>query len=350
MKKIKKILSLLCFIIVTFLLSVSVFSTDYVYNNDKRKEINFNDLELYVGGMPFGVKIQTKGLQVIKFSEENAPAKLAGIKIGDYIIKVNDSNINTIEDFTKEINKTKGKEICVTVIRNEKEIKINLKPSFSRDEGKYKTGIWVKDSTSGIGTITYINPENNAFGGLGHGICDSTTGKVLPLSRGIVLDVTINGVLKGQIGKAGELKGTFNAKKIGVLNENSSCGVFGYLSNTPKSPENKMKLCTKENIKEGNAYIWCTLGNEEPQKYTVQISDININNENAKNFKVKITDKRLLERSGGIVQGMSGSPVIQNGKLVGAVTHVLINNPTEGYGIFIENMLNAAQMPLAKAS
>ena len=343
MNKLKKFICLLCVLVFAFILSVNTFAIDYVYNSNKNAELDFKNIELYVGGMPFGVKIQAKGLQVIKFADDNAPAQAAGIKIGDTITKVNEKEIITIEDFTKEINKCNGNEITITVLRGNKELTFKLKPTYSRDEGKYKTGIWIKDSTSGIGTVTFINPENNEFGGLGHGICDSTTGNVIPLSRGIVLDVTINGVLKGQIGKAGELKGTFNTKKIGVLSDNSTCGVFGYLTTEFNSPEEKMKLCPKEELKEGEAYIWCTLGNEAPQKYSVQISDICLNNGNTKNFKVKITDKRLLDRSGGIVQGMSGSPIIQNGRLVGAVTHVLINNPTEGYGIFIENMLSASK-------
>ena len=341
MKFSKKLLTVLCFLIVALSLCINVFATDYLYNSNKHSDADFKDLELYVGGMPFGVKFQNKGLQVIKFASDDSPAKIAGVKIGDIITKVNNKEINSIEDFTKEINLYKENEVNLSILRNGKNINVKLKPKYEVDEGKYKTGIWIKDSTSGIGTITYINPKNNAFGGLGHGICDNATGDIIPLSRGIVLDVTINGVLKGQIGKAGELKGIFNAKKIGVLNENSTCGVFGYLSDTIKSPENKMKLCPKEEVKEGEAYIWCTLSNEEPQKYTVQISDINTNQGNVKNFKVKITDEKLLERAGGIVQGMSGSPIIQNGRLVGAVTHVLVNNPTEGYGIFIENMLNA---------
>ncbi len=350
MKFNKKILCLISFILVFLCFASSVGAIDYVYNKKDKTETDLSDIELYPGGMPFGVKIQIKGLQVVKFNEGNSPARSAGIKPGDLITKVNNIEIESIENFSNLINKSNGKDITITVVRNDKEINFKVKPIYDSDEGKYKTGVWIKDSTSGIGTVTFINPENNAFGGLGHGICDSYTGKVIELSRGTVLDVKINGVLKGQIGKAGELKGTFNTKKIGTLNKNSACGVFGFLSSMPTAPENKLKLCPKNEVKASNAYIWCTLSDEAPQKYSIQISDIDLSNGGYKNFKIKITDKRLLERSGGIVQGMSGSPIIQDGRLVGAVTHVLINDPTEGYGIFIENMLNAAQMPLAKAS
>lgn len=343
MKKTKKFLSLFSFLIILVIFALNVSAKDYIYNSNKTENVDLSQIELYPGGMPFGVKIQTKGLQVIKFIDNYSPAKNAGIRPGDIIIKVNNTEINTIEDFTNQVNKNGQSNITITVLRNDKELSFKVTPIYSQSEGKYKTGIWIKDSTSGIGTVTFINPENNAFGGLGHGICDSINGRVIPLSHGTVLDVKINGVLKGQVGKAGELRGIFNTKKIGTLSANSSCGVFGLLSTGLSCPENKMKLCFKENLKEGDAYIWCTLGDEKPQKYSVQISNIDISNNNTKNFKVKITDKNLLERTGGIVQGMSGSPIIQDGKIVGAITHVLINNPAEGYGIFIENMLS--EMP-----
>ena len=201
--------------------------------------------------------------------------------------------------------------------------------------------MWLKDSTSGIGTVTFIDPDTNIFGGLGHGICDINNGALIPLSKGIIMDVTINGVNKGKIGAAGELKGSFKLKKIGSLMNNTGCGVFGVLTeNCVKSPEELINICPKEEVKEGDAYIWCTLSNGEPQKYAIRIYNIDTTNATVKNFKIKVTDPLLISKTGGIVQGMSGSPIIQDGKLVGAVTHVLINDPTSGYGIFIENMLN----------
>ena len=165
------------------------------------------------------------------------------------------------------------------------------------------------------------------------------------------MDVTINGVIKGKSGIAGELKGAFEAEKIGKLYKNTECGVFGVLSgNSINSPVGLVNVCKKSDVQPGEAYIWCTLDQGGPQKYKIEIINIDHTDTNTKNFKIKVTDNTLLEKSGGIVQGMSGSPIIQNGKLVGAVTHVLINDPTMGYGIFIENMLNAANIPMAKAS
>lgn len=338
MKKQKLLLCILSIFLLSLLLALPIFSQD--------KSINkYENLELYVGGMPFGAKIISNGLTVVKFSEtqgENASAAyIAGLREGDIITKINGISVNTIEDYSKLVNKNGGNQMKITVLRNKQELTFNVYPKYSNDEGKFKTGIWVKDSTSGIGTITYINPNTNEFGGLGHGICDSINGKVIPLNKGIVTDVTINGVTKGQIGIAGELKGSFKNTIIGSLKKNTPCGVFGkLLSKSYNSPEELMKICPKGEVKEGDAYIWCTLGLDKPQKYKISIINIDTSNSYTKNFKVKITDEKLLERSGGIVQGMSGSPIVQNGRLVGAITHVLINDPTQGYGIFIENMLD----------
>lgn len=344
MNKTKKYLSGMSIVLVFVLLIAPCFSIATSAENYNQSQLS--ELELFVGGMPFGVKIISKGLTVVKFSDdEGASASAAmesGIKIGDIIVKINDKDINTIEDFSQEVEKSSGNELKVEIIRNGKPYTFYVKPKYSTDDGKFKTGVWVKDSTTGIGTITFINPETHTFGGLGHGICDSSTGKIIPVSKGLVMNVGINGAIKGISGTAGELKGTFLSKKIGTLIKNTDCGVFGIISSKAiTSPEGKMKIATKDEILEGKAYIWSTVDEGEPEKYEIEIFSIDKSNSSTKNFRIKVTDKKLLEKTGGIVQGMSGSPIIQNGKLVGAVTHVLINDPTQGYGIFIENMLNS---------
>ncbi len=310
------------------------------------KTTDLSKIELYPGGMPFGVKIISRGLTVVGFSSTQgkgaSPAFKAGIRIGDSIIKLNDHPISSIDEFTTLVSSYEGKEICITVLRGGEPLCFSFCPERSAEDGTYKTGIYVKDSTSGIGTITFINPVTGAFGGLGHGICDSSSGRLASLSKGIVMGASINGVIKGQVGTAGELKGCFDAKKIGSLYRNSTHGVFGTISlSSINPPEGKLHVATKEEIKCGEAYIWCTLDENGPQKYTVSISDIDVSSSSIKNFRVKVTDPKLLLKTGGIVQGMSGSPIIQNGKIIGAVTHVLINDPTQGYGIFIENMLSS---------
>lgn len=362
MKKSRFLISLFLTVLIVFSLSLPSFAAEYaqawasdelsssIETSQKAvtggKTTDLSKIELYPGGMPFGVKIISKGLIVVGFSktegEDASPAFSAGVRKGDVILSVNGNDINSIEDFVAKVSASDGKEITLTVLRGSDRLDFTFAPKFSKDEGKYKTGLWVKDSASGIGTVTFINPDTNSFAGLGHGICDSSNGKLISLSRGIVMDVTVNGVVKGKVGAAGELKGQFNPKKIGSLTLNSDCGVFGLLSKDAlKSPEGKMKICPKEEVRVGEAYIWCTLDSSCPQKYKVELSDIDTNGGVMKNFKVKITDPSLIEKAGGIVQGMSGSPIIQNGRIVGAVTHVLINDPTQGYGIFIENMLNA---------
>lgn len=333
--------------IFSLFLAVILFVPCFITTSFASENTNdFSNIELYPGGMAFGVKISSPGLTIVKFTSKRgndiSSAYQAGLREGDIITKVNGKKVNSIENFVNEIDKAGSNTIEIVAIRNNQELKFKVKPKYSTEDGKYKTGIWAKDSTTGIGTVTFINPGNNSFGGLGHAICDSSSGRIIPLAKGTVMDVSINGVIKGEVGSAGELKGAFLNKRIGVLNKNCSCGVFGVLSSASITPkEDKMKICKKEDIKEGDAYIWCTLDEKGPQKYKVKISNIDYSNSSIKNFKVKITDPQLIKTAGGIVQGMSGSPIIQDGKIVGAVTHVLINDPTSGYGIFIENMLNS---------
>ncbi len=360
MKKTKIILSVLLSLFIIFLMCVPAFaseasveftngeafgSLDTLVSSIQRQNTAYINKKLYVGGMPFGVRILSKGLSVVGFAEENgqslSPAYDAGIRLGDIVIKVNSYDISSIEDFSKRLNENGNRPVSLTVERNGKNLNFTFTPKYYSKDKSYKAGLLLKDSTSGIGTVTFIDPETNIFGGLGHGICDANSGALIPLSKGIIMDVTINGVNKGKIGTAGELRGSFKLKKIGSLMNNTSCGVFGLLSdNCVKSPESLMNICPKNQVKEGDAYIWCTLSDGAPQKYAIQISNIDTTSSSAKSFKIKVVDPLLLSKTGGIVQGMSGSPIIQNGRLIGAVTHVLINDPTTGYGIFIENMLN----------
>ena len=327
-------------VLLTILLFVPTFSiTTYA-----REIKNLEKIELVTGGMPFGVKISSPGLTVVKFTStkgKNASsAYLAGLREGDIITHVNDERVTSIEGFINEIDKAGANTIKLVAQRNGKEMTFLVKPRYSKDDGRYKTGIYIKDSVAGIGTVTFIDPETNTFGGLGHAISDSSNGKPTEFTQGAIMDVKINGVIKGAVGTPGELKGAFSTKRTGKLLKNCNSGVFGVLSNSSAyNTSEKLTVCPKEEIKEGEAYIKCTLNSGGIGTYKVKIYDIDTANTGVKNFKIKVIDKKLLDLSGGIVQGMSGSPVIQDGRLVGAVTHVLINDPTTGYGIFIENML-----------
>lgn len=310
-------------------------------------ERDYRDMELIVGGVPFGVKFSIEGVVVVGFSDiltadgMKNPGFSAGLKEKDIIIKVNGASVTSVSALDRIIEGSGGKEITLTYVRAGESRSASLIPVRCTKDGKYKIGLTVKDGGAGIGTVTYIMPDSLMFGGLGHGICESDTGKLVKMSRGIVNNVKINGIKKGVSGAPGEIKGVLGFEKKGVLFGNTPCGVFGVYSNLPQNACEKFKVGLRDEIRNGEAYIISTLDVEgTPQKYKVEISDINRDADSAKCFCIKVTDKRLIEKTGGIVQGMSGSPIIQNGKLVGAVTHVLINDPTVGYGIFIENMLH----------
>ena len=321
------------------------------------KLTSYKDIKLIPGGMPFGVKFFTDGLMIAGFSDIDTesgtinPAKDAGLKTNDIITHIDGQPTASTDSLSAAINASGGKEVTLTYIRGGESYSVKVTPVKCINDGKYKTGIIIKDSGAGIGTVSFIEPESGIFGGLGHGICDTETGTLIPMKRGAIVDVTISGVEKGLSGTPGEIKGFFNRQKLGSMIKNSDCGVFGVLTDTPNNPISRaLPIGLKNDLKEGDAYIYCTLDDGEMKQYSIKISGIDKNEEHGKCFTVKVTDPELIEKTGGIVQGMSGSPIIQNGKLVGAVTHVLVNDPTRGYGIFIENMLNAAQMPAARAS
>ena len=318
---------------------------------------DFGSLKLYPGGIPFGIKFMTEGVVITGFSDVKTqsgsvcPATAAGLRQNDVITKINAQTVTDAAHLSGLTESSGGAPLSITFMRGNTEMSTTLTPALCKSEGKYKSGMYVRDSGAGIGTVTYIIPQTLEFGGLGHGICDADSGKLVSMQRGSVVGVTINGVVKGISGTPGEVRGYFSSGKSGSLLQNTDCGVFGAFAALPQNLTTQpMALGTRNQVQNGKAYILCTLDGTTPCKYDVEISDIKLAATGNKCFTVKITDKALLEKTGGIIQGMSGSPIIQNGKLVGAVTHVLINDPTTGYGIFIENMLNAAQMPMAKAS
>ncbi len=302
--------------------------------------------EVYVGGEPFGVKLYTDGLLVVGFDDietENGlrcPAADAGIKLGDIIIELNGNKVKNAEEFTTHIAES-NTEVQLKIMRAANTVTLKASPKKSLTDNKKHLGLWLRDSAAGIGTVTFKVPESNSFAGLGHGICDSETGEILPMSNGTLSNVTITGVKKGEVGIPGELKGNFTNDEIGKVLKNTKHGLFGTINTVTESAvlSGLVKIGKRSEIKDGEAYIISTVDNNGPQKYTVNICT---SNSSDANFELMVTDAELISKTGGIVRGMSGSPIIQNGKLVGAVTHVLVNNPTRGYGIFIEEMLEAA--------
>ena len=297
-------------------------------------------------GNVFGVKFFTKGVMVIKLSDIEtkdgavSPAKEAGIEVGDIICSLDGTEVNTAEEMADIIEKQKGKEIALEYVRDDKKHITVLNPVLSLTDKKYKTGIWVRDSTAGIGTMTYYNPENGEFAGLGHGICDVDTGMLMPLLRGSMVDVKITDIIKGRSGCPGELKGDFDTVKKGEITQNTEHGVYGVIDSLNAPSAEPLTIGLKDEVTLGKAEIMCELDESGVERYEIEITKIKNKDKEGKNFLINVTDERLLEKTGGIVQGMSGSPIIQNGKIIGAVTHVLVNSPNKGYGIFIENMLS----------
>lgn len=328
----------------TSLLAVS-HSTRVPVSGARLSPEDLDDLALYPGGMPFGVKFYTEGVTVVGFCDVETdsgkvnPAALAGLKQKDVILKVNGETLSGASQLTELIENCGGNALVLHCKRGATEFDVTLTPVYSTAEARYKTGIWVRDSGAGIGTVTFILPDTGAFAGLGHGICDANTGELVAMKRGTVSDVTISSVVRGSAGTPGELKGYFNAGKVGALLGNSSCGVWGVFSEVPELEYEPMPVGLRDDVTEGDAYILSTLDNNKIVEYDIKISNINREANGSKCFTVTVTDPDLIAVSGGIVQGMSGSPIIQGGKIVGAVTHVLINDPTVGYGIFLENML-----------
>ena len=303
---------------------------------------------LIPGGMAFGIKFFTEGCVVIgttgveSATGVSSPAKDVGLQAGDIIIRAGGREFETAEELVDLIAGCGGRDIAVVYIRDGKENKVNVTPVRDNESGKYRIGVLVRDSTAGIGTVTFIDPKTNDFGGLGHGVYDSESAILLPLARGAVVNVTINEVIKSYPNAPGELRGSFDNIAVGELWDNSEQGVFGNFSKVPATDKKPIPIAGREEITEGEATVLTTLDGGGIGEYGIEIEKIYKSSGNVKNFLIRVTDQALLDRTGGIVQGMSGSPIIQNGKLVGAVTHVLVNDPTRGYGIFIENMLESA--------
>ena len=316
----------------------------------KFKKINIDvidTVEVLPSGEPIGIYVKTNGIMVLGTSiitgmdgtnYEPASNKL---KSGDYITSVNGNCVNSKKDLIEAIQSCKGKDLCLEIRRNEEIVSVSVSP-VETAVGEYKIGTWIRDDTQGIGTLTYITP-NGRFGALGHGITDVDTSLLMEVSGGNVFNAEIMSIIKGKNGNPGELIGLINQNekyKVGTISYNTHQGIFGDIDEKHDiSKYESVEICLKQDIKLGEAIVRCNV-NGEVDDYKINIEKVDRNSDQlSKGLVIEIVDERLLSLTGGIVQGMSGSPILQNGKLIGAVTHVFINNPTKGYGIFIENML-----------
>lgn len=316
-------------------------------HKEKRKNI-----EVYPGGISIGVKINNKGALVVGYSDistydglSESPGKIAGIELGDIIEEVNGENIETCSDLISKVKSCRNDELTVKILRGNSEI--TKKVPLIKEDNEYKIGLWVRDSTAGIGTLTFYDKDSKTFGALGHPITDGDTNVSFNIKSGTLLRSSILSIKKGERGNPGEIKGLFinENESIGTIEKNTSSGIYGDGLTELINPNfNKaMTVAYRDEIKEGHAQIITTVEDDGAKAYDIEILKLLPQDEpGSKSMIIKIVDPVLLEKTGGIVQGMSGSPIIQNGKIIGAVTHVLINKPDVGYGIYIEWMLQDA--------
>ena len=301
-----------------------------------------------VCGTPFGIKLYMDGVLVVGISDVVTaagsvnPAAAAGIRVGDTIVSVNGETVTTNEDVARLVNRSGGHPLTMRIRREEVEFNASFTPARPADCSGWRAGLWVRDSTAGIGMLTFYDPATGAYGGLGHPVCDADTGAQVSVSGGEIVPARIYGVEKSTKGSPGELNGGFEPGRLGSLQVNASCGLFGSLTLYP-SGGRSMPVAMKQEVHTGAARILTTVEGREPALYDIEIRQVRTSAAaGVRNMVIRITDPVLLEKTGGVVQGMSGSPILQDGKLVGAVTHVLVDDPESGYGVFAETMLTTA--------
>lgn len=299
-----------------------------------------------VSGESFGIKLYTDGVIIVGIRDVETdkgkcnPAKEAGLEKGDIIIEINGKKVYSADSVTDILNDNNGKDYKITVKRNGNYKEFLLKPAYSSSQGCYKVGLWVRDSTAGVGTITYYDKSNNTVSALGHPIMDVDTNEIMPILDGEAVRATVTKIYKSKAGEAGSLCCEFTNDIIGTLKKNCQSGIYGKYTCTLKNTY-EYEVASPNEIVRGPVQILCTIDSGKAKFYNAQISRISYReNKKGKNMVVKITDERLLEKTGGIVQGMSGSPIIQNGKLVGALTHVIVDSPEKGYAIFAQDMID----------
>lgn len=315
------------------------------------------DKKIIPSGEAIGVKIQTKGVLVVGLSsitapdgKKHSPAANAGFEVGDTILEIDGHKIEKERDISTIVNENSQKKLNFLVERAGKRHNFNVQPIQSIDDDIYRIGLWVRDNIAGVGTMTYYDPENNSFGALGHGITDIDSGVLINISKGTILKSRVASVQKARKTVPGEIVGIFyeSDEPYGMIYNNTKYGIYGMIKKQYKIDNKKaMPIALSYQVKEGPAKILSTIDGDKIEEFDIEIQKVNRQSTaGSKSMMLKITDKRLLDITGGIVQGMSGSPIIQDGRVVGAVTHVLVNDPTRGYGIFIEWMLEEAEVQL----
>lgn len=336
----------------TSLLQVSLF--DQIPVKQVQVEVLPKTKVIPVGSIA-GVKLYTSGVLVVGMSEiegedhkKYRPYENSGIQEGDTILEINRFPIHSTEDLIQTVNQSNGQEINIEYRRDEEVLACSIKP-VKTDEEEYKLGLWVRDSAAGVGTVTFYEPSTKTFGALGHGIMDIDTSQLINIASGEFVTSKIVNITKGEKGNPGRIQGSIDGQKnIGTIAKNTRFGIYGTVKevgNLNLDPSKEMDVAMRDEIQTGKAKILCSLDGQGAKEYEIEIEKIfKENNYDNKSMQIKVTDPTLLEKTGGIIQGMSGSPIIQNGKFIGAVTHVLVNNPQEGYAIFGDMMLKQARI------
>ena len=338
-------------------------SNDIINNNKENLEVklfNFNVKNIDVSiiektqvipiGLVSGIKLYTSGALVVGMSEikgldnqKYKPYEGSGIEEGDTIIQIGENEINNANDLINVVNQSNGEELNITYLRNGKKEETSIRP-LQTGENEYKLGLWVRDSAAGIGTMTYYEPKTGNFAALGHGISDIDTGELIDVGNGEFITTKVLSIIKGENGTPGKIQGSINDQsQIGIITKNSVFGIYGKVTDISKvnaNSGNLMDVALRKEIQLGKATMLCSLDGKNVEEYEIEIEKIYLNNDyDNKSMLIKVTDERLIEKTGGIIQGMSGSPVIQNGKFIGAVTNVLVSDPTQGYVVFGDIMI-----------
>ena len=296
-------------------------------------------------GHTVGIKLFARGVLVVKLSDGGTPAKSCGLQTGDVIVKCGGVSVTSTEQFQTLLQENGGDATDLQVRRDGENVTLSVSPQ-QNDQGQYAIGAWIRDSMAGIGTMTYYDPESGAFGALGHGITDVDTAQLMPFSSGSILPSTVKAVKKGAAGQAGELRGDFDlTQDLGMLSANTAAGVFGTVEadGFAANLSQALPVAAASEVRTGPAVILSNVEGDNVQEYDVEILQIVSNSADGRDLVLSVTDPELIAATGGIVQGMSGSPILQDGKFVGAVTHVLLNDPTKGYGILMETMLKTGE-------
>lgn len=301
-------------------------------------------------GRAVGIKIFSDGVLVVGFSQIPAsggnviPAKSCGLREGDVITHINSTEVDTVEEVQEELKRIGGEEMSIRAIRDGKTVQVTAQAVKCSTDGTYKLGAWLRDSMAGIGTVTYYDPATGEFGALGHGVNDTDTAQLMPMESGGLLPATVADVKKGKRGEPGELHGAFESDvDMGTLTANTTSGIFGYVQGDELALREPVEVAGRDQVKEGPAVIYSNVSGDEIREYQVEITKLYPAAQDGRDMMIKVTDPALLEATGGIVQGMSGSPILQDGRLIGAVTHVLVSDPTQGYAILAERMLKTAE-------